>query len=274
MMADEIKRWDTLESFVENISAVAIEHFATGEVDTPVLHFPKDNAIGVAHLWPLPGLDLSHMARLIIGYYDPPLAVVLAEGWATNMALPKEVEEAMAGKRPWGEVRERIHKRVAPALRHYPMLSEPLKRGDVEALGTQYRQALTYAWHDETMGPVVRDGKSLKDLPTHMRRKIMTLFGEDRQGHSRTLMWRIEQRDGRRHFVQEVLEEVDGYASRWRPLYFSWEMAAKTGQPMAVIRAHVRELCRKELAPYRLVEGIDFADAASYFGKPMPPYMQ
>ncbi len=264
---------DSLESFIEKLSAVAQEFFATGEVDVPVLHFLKDDAIGVLPLIPVKGLEPAQMARLVVGLYDPPVAAVLAEGWATNLALPKDVDEALAGKRPWSEVSEQVSKRLAPALRHYPALAEPLRRGDVEALKTKHRAALTYAWHDDTMGPIVRDGKSLKSLPSHLRRKIMTLFGEDRQGNSQTLLWRIERRDGRRHFVQEPLEGASQYASRWRPLYIALEMAAQAGVPTAFVRLRVRELCREQLSPYKLVENINFMDAGSYFGA-APPYMQ
>ena len=272
-MAGETKRADSLASFIENLSATALEFFSTGEVDVPVLHFLKDDAIGVLPLFPQPGLEPAHMARLVVGLYDPPVAAVLAEGWATNLALPKDVDEALAGKRPWGEVSARVQKRVAPALRHYPALAEPLRRGDVESLRGKHRMALTYAWHDATMGPVVRDGKSLKSLPEHMRRKIMTLFGEDREGRSETLLWRIERRDGRRHFVQEPLEGADQYASRWRPLYLATEMAARAGTPTAFVRLRVRELCREQLNSYQLVESIAFMDTDNYFGTP-PPYKQ
>jgi len=276
-MADDMKREDSLDSFIDNLSAVAQEFFAIGEVDVPVLHFLKDDAIGVLPLIPVKGLEAARMARLVVGFYDPPVAAVLAEGWATNLALPKDINEALAGKRPWSEVAERARKRLTPALRHYPALAEPLRAGDIVALRTKHRAALTYAWHDDTMGPVVRDGKSLKSLPAHLRRKIMTLFGEDRDGHSRTLLWSIEQqggRDGRRRFVPEPLEGANEYGSRWRPLYIALEMAAQAKVPTAFVRLRVRELCREQLRPYQLVENINFMDMGSFFDAPAPPYMQ
>jgi len=163
---------------------------------------------------------------------------------------------------------------VAPALRHNPQLAEALRRGDVAALGLKHRQALTYAWHDATMGPVVRGEKSLKDLPPEMRRKIMILFGEDRQGHNQTRLWRIEQRDERRHFVPESLEGAEQFTSRWRPLYLAWELAARTSVPMAVARARVRDYCREQLRPYNVVETVTFTDKGNFFHAPMPREMQ
>ncbi len=266
---------DSLDSFIDSLSEVATEHFATGEVDVPVLHFLKDDgAMGVLPLIPQPGLESAQMARLVVGFYDPPAAAVLAEGWATNLALPKDINEALDGKRPWSEVAERVSKRLAPALRHYPALAEALRQGDVAALELKHRMALTYAWHEDTMGPVSRGEKSLKSLPLHLRRKVMTLFGEDRQGASKTLLWRIDRRDGRRHFVPEPMEGADQYATRWRPLYIAMEMAAQAKVPTGLVRPRVRELCRQQLSAYKLVEGIAFTDAENLFGSSAPPYMQ
>lgn len=274
-MADETTREPrSLDSFIESLSAVAQEHFADGEVDTPVLHFLNDQSIGVLPLWPLPGLDAAHMARLVVGLYDPPVAAVLAEGWATNLALPRAVDEALARKRPWDEVSDQVRKRVAPALADNPGLAEALRRGDVDALDSVHRQALTYAWHEKTMGPVVRGKKSLRDLPPEMRRKVLTLFGEDRQGNCRTLLWRIESRGGRRHFVREPMEASNETASRWRPLYIAQEMAAQMHMPTALVRVRVREYCREQLRPYKLVENIAFGGTDDFFGTSTPPYAQ
>ncbi len=273
-MAEKRTREESLESFIDSLWAAVQEQFATGEVSSPILHFLTDNSLGVLPLIPLPGLDSPHMARLIVGLYDPPMAVVLAEGWAINLALPAEVDAALAGTRPWSEVSERVNKRVAPALRHDPALAGALRRGDVTALGSTLRQALIYAWHDAAMGPVMRGGKSLKDLPAHMTRKVLTLFGEDRDGHSQTRLWHIEQRDGRRHFMQESLAVASQYASSWRPLYLALEMAAEAKMPVGLIRPRVREVCREQLRAYKVVENVNFMEMGGVFGAPTPPYMQ
>lgn len=303
---------ESLDEFIDKLSAVATEFFADGEVDVPVLHFLReDGAMGVLPL-SLPGLEPSILARLVVGYYDPPVAAVLAEGWATNVALPADISAALDGKRPWAEVSERANKRLAPALKHYPALAEPLKRGDVATLRAKHSAALAYAWNDDTMGPIMREGKSLKTLPAHLRRKILTLFGEDRAGRSRTLMWRIEQQDdarpgsgsghgghggkssrggkggrgsqgkrgdqggrgGRRHFVEESLDGANEYASRWRPLYMAQELAAMAKVPTAMVRSRVREICGEQLAPYKIVEMVNFTDDGIFFSAPMPPGMQ
>ncbi len=270
-MAEHTRLDDSLESFMDGISEVAQTHFADDEVSMPVLHFIKDGAMGVLVLEPKPGLDSAHMARLVVGYYDPPVACVLAEGWATNLALPGYLNDALAGKIPWSEVSERVHKRLAAVLPRNPALAQALKRGDLAALQNKHFKDLIYGWHDEHMGPIVREGKSSKNLPAHLRRKILTLFGEDRQGNSKALLWRIERRDGRRHFVPEPLEVVNQIATAWTPLYIAQEMAAREGVPTALIRPRVRALCRDELRPYQVVEGMMFTDAGLFFSAPPPP---
>jgi hypothetical protein len=259
-MAGEKQDDESVEGFIAGLKDIALDFAAAGEVSSPVLHFIKnDGTLGVMPLMPLPDLDSAEMARLVVGYYDPPVAAVLAEGWSTTkLNLPPEVAEALNGKRPWSEVSAQVAERVAPALKTNKALAQALERGDVPALKRMH-VALVYAWHR-----IDPNNKPVSSLPAHMRQKVLCLFGEDRDGNSQTLLWTIENKGGKRRFTTFSLEGAEHYATRWRPLYLSAEMAASTGLPMVLVRPRVSEMCQERLRPYRMVEGLGFMGALAF----------